>query len=284
MLRRTFCQSAAAAAALAAFRTTLSFAKGNPVTDDPLLAPWTGPYGGFPRFDKVKVADVKPALMKAMDLNRAEIAAIASSKAAPTFENTIAALEVAGRPLNRVSAIFNVYTATMADPPVRQLEQEMAPVLAAFFDEFIQNEALFARIKAVYDARATAKLTPEQVRLVEVVYRGFARQGAALSAADKARLREINGKLASLYTKFGQNELADEEHDALELTSEAELAGLPDLMRTSAKEAAEAKGRHGKWLITNTRSSVEPFLVYSTRRDLREKAWRMWVSRGEHAG
>jgi peptidyl-dipeptidase Dcp len=284
MLRRTFVQTAASAAVLTAFRNKLSFAKGDGVTEDPLLAPWTGPHGGFPRFDKVKVAGLKPALMKGMDLQRAEIAAIASSKDPATFANTIAALEDAGRPFNRVASLFNVYRSTMNDKAMQQVEKEMAPVLQAFADEIVQNEALFSRIKMVHEGRKATNLSPEQVRLTEVVYRGFARQGAALSARDKARLKEINGKLATLYTTFSQNELADEEGYSLTLDREADLAGLPDTLRSSAREAAEAKKLKGKWLITNTRSSMEPFLTYSTRRDLREKGWRMWISRGDNAG
>ncbi|HEY0484396.1 MAG TPA: M3 family metallopeptidase [Kofleriaceae bacterium] len=288
MQRRTFLQSTAATAALAAGRhlwsSPVSFAKGSAVSDDPLLAPWTGPHGGFPRFDKFKVSEFKTSLLKAMDANRAEIAAIASAKAPATFDNTIVALENSGRAFNRASNVFNVYTSTMSDKEMQKIEQDMAPVFAAFGDELIQNEQLFARIKAVYDGRQAAKLNPEQLRLVEVVYESFSRQGAALGAADKARMKDINGKLASLYTRFGLNELADEEGNSLALDHEADLAGLPDTLRASAKEAAEAKKLAGKWLITNTRSSMEPFLTYSARRDLREKGWRMWVSRGEHPG
>jgi peptidyl-dipeptidase Dcp len=219
-----------------------------------------------------------------MDLHRAEIAAIATAKEPATFENTIAALEDAGRPFNRAGSVFGVYRSTMNDKAMQKIEQDMAPILSAFQDEIIQNEQLFARVKAVYDGRQAAKLSPEQLRLVEFVYNNFARQGAALGAKDKAKLKEINGKLASLYTKFSQNELADEEGGTLVLDGEAELAGLPESLKTSAKEAAEAKQLAGKWLITNTRSSIEPLLTYSTRRDLREKAWRMWVSRGDNPG
>ncbi|MEO7736380.1 MAG: M3 family metallopeptidase [Kofleriaceae bacterium] len=284
MLRRTFFVTTAASATLVALRTKLSFAKGSAVSDDPLLAPWTGPHGGFPRFDKFKVADMKASLLKSMELNRTELAAISGAKEPATFENTIVALENAGRPFNRATSAFGVYRSTMNDKTMQGIETEMAPIYAAFQDEVTQNEALFARIKTVYDNRAAAKLDPEQLRLVEVVYRNFARQGAALNAKDKARMKEINGKLASLYTKFAQNELADEEGYALTLDSEADLAGLPDPLKASAKEAAEAKKLTGKWLITNTRSSMEPFITYSTRRDLREKGWRLWVNRGDNAG
>ncbi len=284
MLRRTLFQSTAAAVVLAALRRHLSFAKGTAVTDDPLLAPWIGPHGGFPAFDKVKVESFKPAMLKAMDLSRAELAAIAGAKEPATFANTIAAMESVGLPFNRVSRIFDVYASTMKDKSVQALEVELSPLLAAFQDELIQNGALFARIKAVYDGRASAKLTPEQLRLVEVTYQQFAREGAALNAKDKARLKEINGKLAGVYVQFSQNELHDEESFSLTLDKEADLAGLPDSVKTGAKQAADEKKLAGKWLITNTRSSAEPFLMYATRRDLREKVWRMWVSRGEHAG
>jgi len=284
MLRRTFFHTAAASAVLAAFRNTLSFAKGSAVTDEALLAPWTGAHGGFPRFDKFKLADLQPALLKGMELQRAELAAIAGARQPATFANTIAALEACGRPLARATRVFDVYRSTMNDKAMQQIDTEMSPRFAAFQDEITQNEALFARIKAVYDGRASAKLTPEQLRLVEVVYHGFARHGAALSAADKAQLKDINGKLASLYTKFSQNELADEEHHALTLDKEADLAGLPELVKASARQAADAKQLTGKWLITNTRSSMEPFLTYSTRRDLREKGWRLWVNRGDNPG
>jgi peptidyl-dipeptidase Dcp len=284
MHRRTFLTTASAAGVVALPGASL-LAKGAPgVTDDPLLSTWTGPHGGFPRFDRIKPADIKPALMKAMDLQRAEVAAIAGAKDAATFANTIAALEAAGKPFTRATSIFGVYRSTMNDKPMQALEAEMAPVLAAFGDEIVQNPQLFARIKAVYDGRRAARLDADQLRLVETVYENFARNGAALDARGKARLKEINGRLASLYTKFSQNELHDEETGLLLLGSEADLAGLPDSLKQGAREAAEAKQHKGKWAITNTRSSVEPFLTYSTRRDLREQAWRMFISRGDNAG
>ncbi|HEY0712382.1 MAG TPA: M3 family metallopeptidase [Polyangia bacterium] len=251
---------------------------------DPLLSPWVGPHGGFPRFDLIKPTDIKPALMKAMDLQRTEIAAIAGAKDAATFANTIVALEEAGRPFVRAANVFGVYRSTMNDKPMQKLEEEMAPVLAAFSDEIIQNAELFARIKAVYDGRQGAKLDADEIRLVETIYDSFARNGAALDAKGKARLKEINAKLASLYTKFSQNELHDEETGLVLLEAQAELAGLPDSVQQGAKAAAEAKKHAGKWAITNTRSAVEPFLTYSTRRDLREKVWRMFISRGDNAG
>jgi peptidyl-dipeptidase Dcp len=250
----------------------------------PILAPLTGPHNGAPPFDKVAVGDFKPALMAAMEENRAEVAAIAADSAPPTFANTIAALEQAGRTLSRVNAVFGVWTSTLNDKSMQAVEREMAPVLAAFQDEVVQNATLFARVKAVYDAREGSGLNPEQRRLTLVIYRRFARQGAALSAAGKTRMAAINQRLATLSATFSQNVLGDEESYALTLTNEADLAGLPATLIAGAAEAAEAKGLTGRWLITNTRSSMEPFLTYSSRRDLREQAFRMWTIRGDNGG
>ena len=249
--------------------------------DHPLLAPYAGDNGGVPAFDKFKTADFKPAMLKGMDMKRAEIQAIVDNKDAPTFANTIEALEDSGRAYYRVSTIFGIYTSTMNDKAMQDVEKEMAPLQAAFNDETIQNEKLFARIKTVYDGREAAKLEPDQARLLEVYWRLFTRNGAALNAADKTKLKEINGKLATLYTTFGQNQLADEEKQTVVLDKEADLAGLPDELKASAKQAAEAKGMKDKWLISNTRSSAEPYLTYASDRALREKVWKMWISRGE---
>jgi peptidyl-dipeptidase Dcp len=257
------------------------------VTDlvtDPFLAPWTGAHGGYPRFDRLDLRNLEPALLRAMDLARAEIAAIADAAEQPTFANTLAALEDAGRALSRVGSLFGIYRSTMSDKTMQALEEKMAPILAAFSDEITQNPRLFARIKAVYDGRASAGLAADELRLTEVVYERYARNGAALADADKARLVEINGRLATLYTRFAQNVLHDEESQMLVLDSEAELAGLPDSVRGGARDTATAKQLPGKWVISNTRSSMEPFLTFSTRRDLRQRAWQLWTRRGETPG
>jgi peptidyl-dipeptidase Dcp len=278
MRRRTLVQSlAASAAALPVARRTRAAA---PADGDPLLSPWVGAHGGFPRFDRIAIKDFKPALIKGMAASRAEIAVIAADPAPPTFANSIAALEDAGRPLGRANSLFGAYRSTMNDKEMQKVEAEMTPVLSAFNDEITQNEPLFARVKAVHDGGG-AGLAADERRLVEVVYRNFARNGAALGKADKARLKEINTRLASLYTKFSQNQLADEERHTLPLDGDAELAGLPDTLRAAVRAAAQGKGMAGKAVITNTRSSVEPFLTYSSRRDLREWAWRMWIGRGD---
>jgi len=250
----------------------------------PLLSPWPGPFGGVPPFDKIKTKDFTAALEAGMEQSRREIAAIASNEEPPTFDNTIVALEASGHTFGRVMSVFGTYTATMNDKQMQAIETAMAPKLAAFSDEVTQNAALFERIAAVYETRANAKLTPEQLRLVETHYESFARRGAALGKREKKQLAKINQQLASLFTRFSQNQLADEENQFVMLPSEADLDGLPDSLRAAFASAAAARGKKKQWLVANTRSSAEPFLVYSTRRDLREKVWRMWVTRGEHKG
>lgn len=249
--------------------------------NNPLLVVWTGPYGGVPPFDKVHVADFKPALESAMAENLAEIDKIANNSAAPTFENTIAELERGGSMLERVSTIYSIWMGTMSTPEIRNVEREMGPKLAAFNDKITQNEALFRRIEAIYNAREKSKLTPEQQRLTWRYYTNFVRAGAKLGAPEKKRLSEINQQLATLYTRFSQNLLADETDLYLVLKDESELAGLPQSLRDAAAQTAVSKKLSG-WVIANTRSSVDPFLTYSDRRDLREKVWRMFINRGDN--
>ena len=251
--------------------------------DNPLLSVWAGPYGGIPPFDKVKVEHFKPALEVAMTENLAEIDKIAGNSAAPTFENTIAELERTGSALDRVTTVYYIWNGTMSTPEMRNIEREMGPKLAAFNDKITQNEALFRRIETVYNAREKSNLTPEQKRLAWRYYTNFVRAGAKLGAAEKKRLSEINQQLAGLYTKFGQNLLADETDQFLVLKNESELAGLPQSLRDAAAQTAASKGLKDAWVIANTRSSVDPFLTYSDRRDLREKVWKMFVNRGDNA-
>ena len=249
---------------------------------NPLLAKWAGPYGGVPPFDRVQVSLFKPALESAMKEQLDETNRIASNSAAPTFENTIAALEGTGDTLNRVATVYGVWAGTMNGPEFRVVQREMAPRLAAFGDQITQNETLFKRIEAVYNSPEKARLSPEQQRLVWLYYTNFVRAGARLSPEAKKRLSQINQQLASLYTKFSQNVQAEEDNQFITLKSEDDLAGLPQSVRDSAAEAAVTKKLSGSWVIMNTRSSVDPFLTYSDRRDLREKAWRMFVNRGDN--
>lgn len=246
---------------------------------NPLLEPWRGPYGGVPPFDRVQVEHFAPALEAAMAAELELVGRIVSQEAEPTFQNTLLELERGGDLLDRVQAIYGVFSSTMATPDFQKVEREMAPKLAAHADRIVQNEKLFERIRKIYENRAS--LQPEQQRLAWLYYTGFVRAGAALDAAKKARLAEINQRLAELSTQFGQNVLGDETEQALFLKAE-ELDGLPEWLRASAQAAAEARGRKGEYAILNTRSAIEPFLTYSNRRDLRERAFRMFTSRGDN--
>jgi peptidyl-dipeptidase Dcp len=248
---------------------------------NPLLRPWTGPYGGVPPFAEVKVADFVPALEAGMAEQRAAVARIAADPAAPTFENTLAALERSGRTLDRVTRAYGVWSSTLATPEFQAVEREMAPRLAAFSDEITQNAKLFERIAALYASRDQACKTAEQKRLAWLYHTNFVRAGAKLDVAGKKRVAEINQRLASLYTGFMQNVLADEDGQMLVLEEEGDLAGLPPEVRAAAASAAESRGLKGRWVVLNTRSSVEPFLTWSSRRDLREQVWRTFVSRGD---
>lgn len=251
---------------------------------NPLLEEWKGPHGGLPPFERVQASQFRPAFETAIASCRAEVQAIADDSSAPTFVNTIAALERTGRTLNRVRAIYRVWSSTLSNPEFQAIEREMEPRLAAFEDEIHQNERLFRRIEAVYLSPDKENLSPEQQRLVWLHYTNFVRAGAKLDRAAKARVAAINQRLATLYTRFSQNLLADEEALGVVLTNETDLAGLPASVRSSAAAQAEAVGHKGHWVIANTRSSAEPFLTYSARRDLREQVWRCFVTRGEHDG
>ncbi len=250
---------------------------------NPLTEEWSGPFGGVPPFDKVKVADIKTALEAAIAENLAEVEAIASSREPATFENTIAALERTGSKLARVSTVYGIWASNMSSPEFRTIESEMGPKLAARQDRIRQNEALFKRIEAVYNSPDKTKLTSEQQRLAWVYYTNYVQSGARLGAEQKKRLAAINQELAGLFTKFSQNLLGDENELFLTLEKEADLAGLPQDLRDSAASAAAAKKKPNAWVIRNTRSAIDPFLTYSDRRDLREKAWKMFVNRGDNA-
>ena len=253
-----------------------------PPAGNVLLARWSGPYGGVPPFDRVRVADFKAALPAAMEEQIVQVTRIACEPRAATFANTIAALERSGRSLDRISRLYSIYVSTMNDEEMASIEQEMAPLLAGHDDEIIQNERLFQRIEAVYQAREHSGLNSEQQRLAWVVRTEFVQAGAQLDAKAKIRLKELNQQLATLYTTFSQNLLAEENGRWLALEGEADFAGLPDSVRAATAAAAAARAIKAPGVILNTRSSVEPFLGYSSRRDLRERVWRTFVSRGDN--
>ncbi len=246
-----------------------------------LMAEFTGPYGGVPAFDKMDLADLKPALEKGMAINLAEVEAIANNPAPPTFENTIVALERAGAELDRTFRYWGIWSSNKNSPEFREIQREMVPQLSAFGSKITQNEKLFARVKAVYESDEMKQLNAEQQRVTQLVYDGFARNGATLDAESKKRYADINQELAGLHTKFANNVLADEENYVLYLTKD-QLSGLPQSFVTASGEAAKQRGEEGKYAITNTRSSMDPFLTYSTERELREKVWRTYYNRGNN--
>ena len=249
---------------------------------NPLLSPWPGPYGGLPPFDVARVEHLAPALEAAMAEQLAAMERLTANPAPPTFENTLAPLERSGRELERAYTVYGVFATALSTPEFQAVEREMEPKLAAFQDRILQDERLFARIAPIYEARERSGLDPEQQRLAWLHYTRFVRAGARLAAPAKQRVAAINERLATLYTTFSQNVLAEEGEQMLLLAQEAELAGLPAAVREGAAAAAAARGHPGKWAVLNTRSSVEPFLSYSSRRDLRERVWRTFVTRGDH--
>ncbi len=251
------------------------------LNDNVLLAEWTGPYGGVPAFDEMHLAALKPALEKGMELELAEIDAIANNPEPATFENTIEALEGVGDDLSRVSTYRGIWSSNMSSPEFREIQMEMAPRMAEHRTKITQNQALFERIRAVYESDEAEGLRPDQQRLLWLVYDGFARNGATLEGEAKERYAEINQRLAELHTEYGNNVLADEEGYVTYL-SEDQLSGLPEAFVAAAAAAAADRGHEGEYAITNTRSSMDPFLTFSDPRELREEVWRTYYSRGDN--
>ena len=250
---------------------------------NPLLSPWTGPYG-LPPFAEVRAEQFPAAFAAAMRDHLAEIEALAASSEAPTFANTIAAFDRAGRLLERVSSLFYNLASSETSPALQAVQRDMAPLLAAHDSRVFTHAALFARIDALHEQRDRIGLDPEQRRVLERFHLDFVRAGARLAPPEQARYAAVMQRLAELTTRFGQNVLADESDFRLVLKDEADLAGLPAFVRDAARQAARERGIAEGAVITLSRSHIVPFLTFSERRDLREKAWRAWTSRGEHAG
>lgn len=246
--------------------------------DNPLLADWDTPFS-VPPFAAIRPEHVRPAFDAAFAAHRAEIAAIAAQAAPPSFDNTIAALERSGRTLARVSAVFFALVGAHSNEALLTLEREIVPRLTAHWDAIHMNQPLFERIAALH--REPGRLAAEQARVLERYFVTFRRAGAGLDAAARGRLAEIGERLAELGTRFSQRVLADEQRFALPLEAEDDLAGLPDHLREAARAAAQERGLAAPAAVTLARSSVEPFLQFSRRRELREKAFRAWIARGE---
>lgn len=251
--------------------------------DNILLQKYAGPYQGVPQFDKVTLADLEPALDIAIADNLADIDAIANNPEKPTFENTIVALEASGDALNRLFPYYGIWANNNSSPEFRKLQGKLLQKFSVMSSKITQNKALFERVQAVYKSDEFKSLTAEEQRITWMRYNGFARNGATLSGDEAKRYAEINMELSGLHTKFGNNVLADEENYVVYLTKD-QLAGLPKSYISAAAAAAKARGQEGKYAVTNTRSSMDPFLKYSEERELREQVWNNYYNRGNNAG
>ena len=252
-----------------------------PMSDNLLLKDYTGPYGGVPAFDKMKVDQIQPAVLEGIEQGLIDIETIANNTEAPTFKNTIEAMERAGHSLDNVFTYYGIFSSNMSSPEFRDVQSALAPKLSDYTSKINQNEALFKRVKAVYDASQTNPLPADQQRVTELVYKRFEMNGAELDDAKKKRYAEINKELSTLYNKFGDNVLHDEENYITYLTKD-QLDGLSDGFIKSAAKIATDNGKDGMYAITNTRSSMDPFLTYSTKRELREQVWTNYYSRGDN--
>ncbi len=247
-----------------------------------LLIDGDGPLS-LPDFARIGSDDFQPAIERGMQLHRSELAALTAQPAAPDFDNSVAAFDRCGRLLGRVLAVFHNLSASATTPALQAVQRSLAAPLSAHFSAVYQDAALFQRIDAVFQARHRLGLAPEQLRLVERSHRDFTRQGAQLPSAARAEFAALQSQLAELNTRFAQNLLHDENAFTLPLADAAAMDGLPEFVRAAARQAAADRGL-AQPVITLGRSLILPFLSFSRRRDLRELAWRAWVSRGAHAG
>lgn len=247
---------------------------------NPLLQPWRTPFE-TPPFDAIRPEHFLPAFDKAFADHAAEIEAIKANPAEPTFENTVTALERAGKLLNKVGAVFYDLVGAHSNPELLKIESEVALKQARHWNPISMDAVLFGRVSKLRDKAASLKLTPEEKRLLERTWTGFHRAGAGLSESAKARTAEINERLAHLATSFSHHLLGDEQDWTLEL-GEDDLAGLPESFVAAAKAAADERGKPGKMVVTLSRSFVEPFLKDSSRRDLREKVFKAFTARGDN--
>lgn len=251
--------------------------------ENPLLKEWTTPFE-LPPFSEIKTSHYAEAFGTALAENEVEIVAVANQSEEATFENTIEALEKAGEALSRVAGTFFNLSGAHTNPDLQATERDIAPKLAAHRSTVMLNANLFKRVDTLFEKRSSLNLTPEQDRVLERYHAGFVRAGAKLEGSERARMAQITKRLATLGTSFSQNMLADESAYELVLDGEDDLAGMPDFLISAAASAAEERGHEGKYVITLSRSLIEPFLQFSSRRDLREQAFKAWISRGENGG
>ncbi len=254
------------------------------MTINPALVTWNGVHN-LPLFEAVRDEDFAAGFDAALALHDAEIKEISENPQAPDFANTIVALEIAGDELSRISALFWNKAGAHTNDVIQSLERDIAPKMSRHYSRIAMNVALFARVDALWQTRDTLGLTVEQTRVLERHWKGFVRAGAKLSTDQQERLAKINETLASLGAQFGQNVLSDEKAWSLILTAEEDLEGLPAFLRDAMASAARDRGEaEGAYAVTLSRSIIEPFLTFSSRRDLREQAFQAWVKRGDNGG
>jgi len=249
--------------------------------ENPFLGEYNTPFQ-VPPFDKIKTEHYLPAFAEGIKQHDADIKAIAESKEAPTFENTIVALDASGALLNRVSIVFFNLKGVISDTAMQNVEAKVAPMLSKHSDDITFNKPLFERVKTVYDQRQTLKLNTEQNRLVELIYKDFVRAGAGLDNQKQDQLRKINEKLSLLGVKFSNNALAENSGFKLVIEKKEDLAGLPEGVIAGAATTAKEMKLNGKWVFGLDRSSITPFLQYSSKRDLREKIYKAYINRGNN--
>ena len=248
---------------------------------DPLLKPWTGPHDGVPPWDQARPENIPAAFELGIQLQEAEVQAIANNPAAPTFDNTIGALQDAGRHIDRASLVFAVMTDNVSNDAIQALDAEWSPRLTAATNRITFNRALFQRIDTLFQQRANLGLSAEQLRLLERTHAQFVRAGAAATPEQQARLGAINEELSGKFAEFNRRLLADE-NSAIFINSERDLAGLPQNIRDALRAAAVERGQPNAWAVVNTRSSVDPFLTFSQNRRLRQQVWTVFKNRGDN--
>ena len=250
-------------------------------TDNSLLKSWIGPFEGVPAFDQIRIKDVEAAMLSAIESHLEEIQIIADDNSPPTFDNTIVAMERSGYELERAFAYYGVLSRNESTPEFRAIQKKLAPKFADYRSKIIQNEKLFKRIATIYEKTKKDPLEADQQRLLEWTYKTYEMNGAGLDKGKKNRYAEINKELSELYTSFSDNVLHDEENYITYLTDD-QLGGLPNDFIKSAAQMAKDKGEEGKYAVINTRSSMDPFLTFSTERDLRKQVWENYYSRGDN--
>jgi peptidyl-dipeptidase Dcp len=255
-------------------------AQGN--SDNLLLKKWTGPYGGVPAFNEYNISQIKPAFDVVIKERLSEIEAIANNPKAPTFENTIAQMERAGSDFKRVMTVYGIYSSNLNSPEFEPIEREMGPILASLSSKIYQNKKLFKRIETLYNSPDKGKLTKEQQRLIWLNYTNFVKEGANLNPEAKEKVAKINSELASYFSTFSQNLLAEENNEYVALNNQGDFDGLPEGLRKAAMAQAKERNLNVLGVIGNTRSFVEPFLTFSNDKELRAKVWSMYVKRGDN--